>query len=126
MVETVVRNAIHARDALLVVATKTIARSELSENIQIVWMLIDILLVIGDGMERVMLVHATVALQYQVLDGSLLFWADIPMIPRNTKQMMNKYLFMLILFVCCYDIEYDQLIELELLQFDRVALVASV
>lgn len=50
MVETVVRNAIHAGDALLVVATKTIARSELSENIQIVWMLIDILLVIGDGM----------------------------------------------------------------------------
>ena len=31
-----------------------------------------------------------------------------------------------ILFVCCYDIEYDQLIELELLQLDRVALVASV
>lgn len=30
------------------------------------------------------------------------------------------------LFVCCYDIEYDLLIELELLQFDRVALVASV
>ena len=52
MVETVVRNAIHAGDTLLVVATKTIARSELSENIQIVWMLIDILLVIGDGMER--------------------------------------------------------------------------
>ena len=73
MVETVVRNAIHARDALLVVATKTIARSELSENIQIVWMLIDILLVLGDGMERVMLVHATVALQYQAMDGSLLF-----------------------------------------------------
>ena len=36
-------------------------------------MLIDLLLVIGDGMVRVMLVHATVALQYQVLDGSLLF-----------------------------------------------------
>ena len=30
------------------------------------------------------------------------------------------------LFVCCYDIEYDQLIELELLQLDRVALVVSV
>ena len=30
------------------------------------------------------------------------------------------------LFVCCYDVEYDQLIELELLQFDWVALVASV
>lgn len=30
------------------------------------------------------------------------------------------------LFVCCYDVEYDQLIELELFQFDRVALVASV
>lgn len=30
------------------------------------------------------------------------------------------------LFVCCYDVEYDQLIELELLQFDRVTLVASV
>ena len=30
------------------------------------------------------------------------------------------------LFVCCYDVEYDQLNELELLQFDRVALVASV
>ena len=58
--------------------------------------------------------------------GVCSFWADIPMIPRNTKQVMNKYLFMLILFVCCYDIEYDQLIELELLQFDRVALVASV
>ena len=126
MFETVVRNAIHAGDALLVVATKTIARSELSENIQIVWMLIDILLVIGDGMERVMLVHATVALQYQAMDGVCSFLADIPMIPRNTKQMMNKYLFMLILFVCCYDIEYDQLIELELLQLDRVALVASV
>lgn len=52
--------------------------------------------------------------------------AFIPLIPRNTKQVMNKYLFMLILFVCCYDVEYDQLIELELLQFDRVALVASV
>lgn len=52
--------------------------------------------------------------------------ADIPMIPRNTKQVMNKYLFMLILFVCCYGVEYDQLIELELLQLDRVALVASV
>ena len=47
------------------------------------------------------------------------------MIPRNTKQMMNINLFILILFVCCYDIEYDQLIELELLQFDRVALVAA-
>jgi hypothetical protein len=73
MVETVVRNAIHAGDALLVVATKAIARSELSENIQIVWMLIDILLVIGDGMVRVMLVYATVALQYQAMDGSLFF-----------------------------------------------------
>ena len=52
--------------------------------------------------------------------------ADIPMIPRNTKQMMNINLFILILFVCCYDVEYDQLIELELLQLDRVALVASV
>lgn len=52
--------------------------------------------------------------------------ADIPMIPRNTKQVMNKYLFILILFVCCYGVEYDQLIELELLQLDRVALVASV
>lgn len=30
------------------------------------------------------------------------------------------------LFVYCYDVEYDQLIELELLQFDRVALIASV
>lgn len=30
------------------------------------------------------------------------------------------------LFVCCYDVEYDQLIELELLQLDRVTLVASV
>ena len=30
------------------------------------------------------------------------------------------------LFVYCYDVEYDQLIELELLQFDWVALVASV
>ena len=58
--------------------------------------------------------------------GVCSFLADIPMIPRNTKQVMNKYLFMLILFVCCYDIEYDQLIELELLQLDRVALVASV
>ena len=73
MVETVVRNAIHARDALLVVATQTIARSELSENIQIVWMFIDVFLVIGDGMVLVMLVHATVALHYQVMDGSLLF-----------------------------------------------------
>lgn len=126
MVETVVRNAIHAGDALLVVATKTIARSELSENFQIVWMLIDILLVIGDGMERIMLVHATVALQYQAMDGSLLFWADIPMIPRNTKQMMNNNLFILMLFVCCYDVEYEQLIDLKLLQLDRVALVASV
>ena len=36
-------------------------------------MLIDILQVIGDGMERVMLVHATVALQYQAMDGSLFF-----------------------------------------------------
>ena len=52
--------------------------------------------------------------------------ADIPMIPRNTKQMMNINLFILKLFVCCYDVEYDQLIELELLQLDRVALVASV
>ena len=73
MVETVVRNAILAGDALLVVATKTIARSELSENIQIVWMFIDVLLVLGDGMERVMLVHATFALQYQAMDGSLFF-----------------------------------------------------
>ena len=73
MVETVVRNAIHAGDGVFVVATKMKARSELSENIQIVWMLIDILLVIGDGMERVMLVHATVALQYQAMDGSLFF-----------------------------------------------------
>lgn len=30
------------------------------------------------------------------------------------------------LFVCCYDVEYEQLIELELLQLDRVSLVASV
>ena len=30
------------------------------------------------------------------------------------------------LFVYCYDVEYVQLIELELLQLDRVALVASV
>ena len=30
------------------------------------------------------------------------------------------------LFVCCYDVEYEQLIEQELLQLDRVALVASV
>ena len=30
------------------------------------------------------------------------------------------------LFVYCYDVEYDQLLELELLQFDWVALVASV
>lgn len=30
------------------------------------------------------------------------------------------------LFVCCYDVEYEQLIDLKLLQFDRVALVASV
>lgn len=30
------------------------------------------------------------------------------------------------LFVCCYDVEYEQLIELELLQLDRVTLVASV
>ena len=30
------------------------------------------------------------------------------------------------LFVCCYDVEYERYIELELLQFDRVTLVASV
>lgn len=30
------------------------------------------------------------------------------------------------LFVCCYDVEYVQLIDLELLQLYRVALVASV
>lgn len=58
--------------------------------------------------------------------GVCSFLADIPMIPGNTKQMMNINLFILKLFVCCYDVEYDQLIELELLQFDRVALVASV
>lgn len=58
--------------------------------------------------------------------GVCSFLADIPMIPRNTKQMMNINLFILMLFVCCYDVEYDQLIELELLQLDRVALVASV
>lgn len=110
MVETVVRNAIHARDALLVFATKTIARSELSENIQIVWMFIDILLVIGDGMERVMLVYATVTCSIKRWMGVCSFLADIPMIPRNTKQMMNINLFILILFVCCYDVEYDQLI----------------
>ncbi len=48
------------------------------------------------------------------------------MIPRNTKQVINQYLFILMLSVCCYDVEYDQLIELELFQLDRVALVASV
>ncbi len=58
--------------------------------------------------------------------GVCSFFADIPMIPMNTKQVMNINLFILMLFVCCYDVEYDQLIELELLQFDRVALVASV
>lgn len=58
--------------------------------------------------------------------GVCSFLADIPMIPRNTKQMMNINLFILMLFVCCYDVEYDQLIELKLLQLDRVALVASV
>lgn len=30
------------------------------------------------------------------------------------------------LSICCYDVEYNQLIELGLLQLDRVALVASV
>ena len=58
--------------------------------------------------------------------GVCSFWADIPMIPRNTKQVINQYFFILMLSVCCYDVEYDQLIDLELLQFDRVALVASV
>lgn len=52
--------------------------------------------------------------------------AFIPLIPRNTKQMMNNNLFILMLFVCCYDVEYEQLIDLKLLQLDRVALVASV
>ena len=62
----------------------------------------------------------------EITSGFAVSLADIPMIPRNTKQMMNINLFILILFVCCYDVEYDQLIELELLQLDRVALVASV
>ena len=58
--------------------------------------------------------------------GVCSFLADIPMNPRNTKQMMNINLFILMLFVYCYDVEYVQLIDLELLQLDRVALVASV
>lgn len=58
--------------------------------------------------------------------GVCSFWADIPMIPRNTKQVINQYFFILMLSICCYDVEYNQLIELGLLQLDRVALVASV
>ena len=88
-------------------------------------MFIDVLLVIGDGMERVMLVHATVAQQYQAMDGSLFFlgrYSD----DSKEYQTDDEYKSFHSYVVCCYDVEYDQLIELELLQLDRVALVASV